>query len=53
MEVIPEVLAGAVLTCMAGVENINDDRPVLFNDCDHMFCCSEFNSMDEKKCGKV
>lgn len=48
MEVIPEVLAGAVLTCMAGVENINDDRPILFNDCDHMFCCSEFNSMDEK-----
>lgn len=48
VEVIPEVLAGAVLTCMAGVENINDDRPVLFNDCDHMFCCSEFNSMDGK-----
>lgn len=52
VEVIPEVLAGAVLTCMAGVENINDDRPVLFNDCDHMFCCSEFNFMDKKSAAK-
>lgn len=52
VEVIPEVLAGAVLTCMAGVENINDDRPILFNDCDHMFCCSEFNSMNEKSAAK-
>lgn len=45
VEVIPEVLAGAVLTCMAGVENINDDRPILFNDCDHMFCCSRSNQI--------
>lgn len=52
VEVIPEVLAGAVLTCMAGVENINDDRPILFNDCDHMFCCSEFNFTDKKSAAK-
>ncbi len=40
--VIPKVLDGAVLTCMAGVEKINDDLPIIFNDCDHMFICNEF-----------
>lgn len=37
---IPEVLPGAVCTCLKSVENISDDLPVLFNDCDHMFRCS-------------
>lgn len=41
--VIPEVLPGAVMTCLAGIQEINDDLPVLFNDCDHMFACSTFN----------
>ena len=41
--VIPQVLAGAVLTCMAGVKDINDDQPIIFNDCDHLFVCSQFN----------
>ena len=40
--VIPEVLPGAVLTCMAGAREITDGAPVLFNDCDHMFRCSAF-----------
>ena len=40
--VIPRVLDGAVLTCMAGVEKINDDLPIIFNDCDHMFICNSF-----------
>ena len=35
--VIPEVLPGAVLTCMAGAREITDGAPLLFNDCDHMF----------------
>ncbi|MCR5576125.1 MAG: dolichyl-phosphate mannose synthase [Oscillospiraceae bacterium] len=35
--VIPEVLPGAVLTCMAGAREIKDGAPLLFNDCDHMF----------------
>lgn len=43
LEIIPEVLAGAVLTCKEGLKNIHDDNPVLFNDCDHMFKCSAFN----------
>lgn len=46
--VIPEVLPGAVMTCLAGIEHISDDNPVLFNDCDHMFKCSSLNEMAEK-----
>lgn len=42
--VIPEVLPGAVMTCLAGIEHINDAIPILFNDCDHMFKCCEFNN---------
>ena len=40
--VIPEVLDGAVLTCMNGIENIGDDEAVMFNDCDHLFICRKF-----------
>lgn len=40
--VIPEVLPGAVLTCMAGVRELADDGPLLFNDCDHMFLSQSF-----------
>lgn len=42
--VIPRVLEGAVLTCMEGISAIQDDCPILFNDCDHMFVSEEFNS---------
>ncbi len=35
--VIDHVLDGAVLTCLAGLEIIEDDKPLLFNDCDHAF----------------
>lgn len=42
IEVIPHVLDGAVLTCLNGVKNINDDLPVVFNDCDHIFSCQSF-----------
>ena len=42
IEVIPEVLNGAVLTCKEGVRNIGDDLPILFNDCDHAFLSEEF-----------
>ena len=39
--VIPEVLPGAVMTCLEGVKGL-DDGPLLFNDCDHMFICHGF-----------
>ena len=40
--VIPEVLPGAVLTCMEGAKEIADGDPVLFNDCDHQFRSAAF-----------
>lgn len=39
-----EVSGGPVMTCLAGVRNISDNNPIIFNDCDHMFCSSAFNS---------
>ena len=41
--VIPEILPGPVFTSLKGVEAIGDDAPVIFNDCDHMFCCGALN----------
>lgn len=35
--VLDAVLNGPVLTCQAGVCDLDDDLPVLFNDCDHLF----------------
>jgi len=44
---LPKILNGAVLTCMEGVKNINDDLPIIFNDCDHAFKCIElFNFLE-------
>ena len=42
IEVIPEVLNGAVLTCKEGVQGIDDNLPILFNDCDHAFLSNDF-----------
>lgn len=36
------VKSGPVMTCLAGLKNIHDDQPILFNDCDHMFSCDAF-----------
>ncbi|MDL2254175.1 dolichyl-phosphate mannose synthase [Ruminococcaceae bacterium OttesenSCG-928-I18] len=41
--VIPEVLNGAVLTCMEGSKMVPAGTPVLFNDCDHFFRSTAFN----------
>lgn len=40
--VLPHILNGAVLTCLAGVKNIEDNNPIVFNDCDHAFKSSQF-----------
>ena len=40
--VIPEVLPGAVMTCLEGVKGLDGGAPLLFNDCDHMFVCRDF-----------
>lgn len=42
--VIPELLNGAVLTCKEAVKEIIDDKPILFNDCDHAFCSTKLYS---------
>ncbi len=39
--ILNEILNGAVLTCMEGVKNIDDNYPIVFNDCDHLFICSK------------
>lgn len=41
--VIPQVLPGAVMTCLAGCKAVPPDEPILFNDCDHLFVCRAFN----------
>ena len=51
---LPQVLRGAVLTCLEGVQGLPEDRPVLFNDCDHFFRCTalaEFCRSEEKADG--
>lgn len=48
IHVIPEILNGAVLTCEAGLSEINDSLPVLFNDCDHAFLSPSFNEFARK-----
>ncbi len=48
IQVIPHILDGAVLTCCEGLKIINDDKPILFNDCDHAFISKEFNDYCRK-----
>ncbi len=48
--IIPEVLPGAVLTCINGVDSIEDGEPLLFNDCDHLFLCNDFYNFCKAKC---
>lgn len=45
IKMLPEVLPGPVFTSLKGIEDINDDAPVIFNDCDHMFKCEEINCL--------
>ena len=42
LQVIDHVLNGAVLTCLEGIKLIDNDNPILFNDCDHAFLCNSF-----------
>ncbi|MBO4309933.1 MAG: glycosyltransferase family 2 protein [Lachnospiraceae bacterium] len=42
IHVIPEVLKGAVLTCLEGLKEVEDDLPILFEDCDHAFLSRAF-----------
>ena len=46
--IIPEVLPGPVFSALKGIEMVKDDAPIIFNDCDHMFCCSQVNKLLNK-----
>ena len=50
IHVLPEVTEGAVITALRGCEDIDDQFPVVFNDCDHLFKSSEFNSFCRSGC---
>ena len=39
---LPNVTEGAVITSMKGIEEINDELPIIFNDCDHLFKSEKF-----------
>ena len=41
---LQQVLPGAVMTCLKGVEGLPDPVPVLFNDCDHFFRSTAFEA---------
>lgn len=43
--ILEKILEGPVFTSLMGVQDIEDDAPVLFNDCDHMFRCDEINQI--------
>lgn len=48
IKLLKKPLNGAVLTCIEGVKNIRDDKPIIFNDCDHIFHCKSFYDFCEK-----
>lgn len=45
IETLKKVLPGPVFTALKGVSSIEDDTPVIFNDCDHIFKSSKLNEM--------
>ena len=52
LHILQNVTEGAVITCLKGIVDINDDLPILFNDCDHLFKCTKLieyfcNGIDE------
>ena len=42
IHVVQEVTEGAVMSSLVGVTNIDDDYPIVFNDCDHLFKSQSF-----------
>ncbi len=43
IKVIDNILPGPVHTCINGIADISDDKPIIFNDCDHLFKSSQLN----------
>ncbi len=40
--ILDKLLNGAVLTCREAAKVIDNDLPIVFNDCDHLFNCAAF-----------
>ncbi len=58
IRIIDTVLNGAVMTCLEAIKEIDDDCPILFNDCDHAFIANSFyrhvrNSTEENVDGAL
>ncbi|MCX4341083.1 MAG: glycosyltransferase family 2 protein [Lachnospiraceae bacterium] len=51
--IIPQVLNGALLTCLEGIKDISNAEPILFNDCDHAFRCEAFRDYSNGGGGEV
>ena len=51
IKTIPKVLPGAVYSAMEGVKEIDNDSPVIINDCDHMFFCPGLNLINNTLMG--
>ena len=49
LKVIDHILNGAVLTCLEGLKLVDNDNPILFNDCDHAFLCDSFYEFCKNK----
>lgn len=45
VNIIPDVTPGPVFTCLEGLKKMDDNLPIVFNDCDHMFQCSGLNKL--------
>ena len=41
--VLPEVTAGAAVTCLRGAEGLPEGEPLLLDDCDHLSLCRAFS----------
>lgn len=53
LHILPDVTEGAVVTCLKGIDGIQDDLPIMFNDCDHLFESNLLNVYFKKELIKI
>lgn len=44
VHMLDQVTQGAVISCLEGLTDVQDDCPIVFNDCDHLFMSRAFNT---------
>jgi dTDP-glucose pyrophosphorylase len=47
--VLPGVTDGAVITCQKALQLVDNDCPIIFNDCDHLFKCAPLYDLCNSK----